>query len=58
LRKLVTERPFGVGKPHARPPRCETRLSPESIRRFLAQSAAEIAQRHAIFDAAVTTSTP
>jgi hypothetical protein len=57
-RRLVTERPFGVGKPHARPPRCGTRESPEDMRRFMAQRAAEVAQRRAIFDAAVATPTP
>jgi len=57
-RMLVTKRPFGVGKPHMRPPRCGTRVSPEDIRRFMAQRAAEVAQRRAIFDAAVATPTP
>ena len=42
-RKLVTERPFDVGKPHIR---------------FMAQRAAEVAQRHALFDAAIATPTP
>jgi hypothetical protein len=49
-RKLVTERSFDVGKPHVRPLRCETRESPEDMRRSMAQ--------HAIFDAAVATPTP
>jgi hypothetical protein len=57
-RKLFTERPFGVGKLHVRPSRCDTRVSPEDIRRSMAQRAAEIAQRRAIFDAAVATPTP
>jgi protocatechuate 3,4-dioxygenase beta subunit len=56
--KLVTKRPFDVGKPHVRPPRCDTRVSPEDIWRFMAQRAAEVAQRRAIFDAAVATPTP
>jgi hypothetical protein len=57
-RRLVTKRPFDVGKPHVRPPRCDTRVPPEDIRRFMAQRAAEIVQRRAIFDAAVATPTP
>jgi hypothetical protein len=57
-RKLITERPFGVGKPHARPPRYDTRVSPEDIRPFMAQRAAEVGQRRAIFDAAVAMPAP
>jgi hypothetical protein len=57
-RKLVTKRPFGVGKPRVRPSRCDTRVSPEDIRRFMAQRAAEVAQRRTIFDAAVATPSP
>jgi hypothetical protein len=57
-RKLVIERPFGVGKPHMRPPRCDTRASPKDTRRFKAQRAAKFAQRRAIFGAAVATPTP
>jgi hypothetical protein len=57
-RKLLTKRPFGVGKPHVRPPRCDTRVPPDHMRRFMAQLAAEVAQRRAIFDAAVATPTP
>ena len=57
-RKLVTERPFDVGKPHVRPPRCDTRVSPADRRRFMAQRAAEVAQRRALFDAAIATPTP
>jgi hypothetical protein len=57
-RRLVTKRPFDVGKPHVRPPRCDTRASPEDIRRFVASCNAEVAQRRAIFDAAVATPTP
>jgi hypothetical protein len=56
--KLLTERPFGVGKPRLRPPRCDTRVSPEDRRRFILQRAAEVAQRRAIFDAAVATPMP
>jgi len=57
-RKLITERPFGVGKPRARPPRCDTRVSLEDIGPFMAQRAAEVTQRRAIFDAAVAIPTP
>jgi hypothetical protein len=57
-RRLVTKRPFGVGKPHVRSPQCDTRVSPDDMRRFMAQRAAEVAQRRAIFDAAVATPTP
>ena len=53
-RKLVTERPVDVGMPHVRPPRCDTRVSPEAKRRFMPLRAAEVAQRRALFDAAVT----
>jgi hypothetical protein len=58
LLKLLTKRPFDVGKPHVWPSRCDTRVSPEDIRRFMAQRAADIAQRRAIFDAAVAAPTP
>ena len=54
----MTERPFDVGKPHVRPPRSDTRVSLEDMRRLMVQRAAEVAQRHAIFDAAVATPTP
>jgi hypothetical protein len=54
----VTERPFGIGKPHVRPPRCDSRVSPKDMRRFMAQHAAEVRQRRAIVDAAVATPTP
>ena len=57
-RRLVTKRPFDVGKPHVRPPRCDTRVSPEDTRRFMAKRAAEVSQRRAIFYAAVATPTP
>ena len=57
-RRHMTERPLGVGKPHARPPRCDTRVSPANRRRFMAQRAAEVAQRRALFDAAIATPTP
>jgi hypothetical protein len=31
-RRLMIKRPFSVGKPHVRPPRCDTRMSPERQR--------------------------
>ena len=57
-RNLVAERPLDVGKPRVRPPRCDTRVSPEDKRRFMTQRAAEVAQRRALFDAAIATPTP
>jgi hypothetical protein len=57
-RKLVTKQHLYVGKPHVRLPRCDTRVPPEDFRRFMAQRAADIAQRRAIFDAAVATPAP
>ena len=32
--KLVTEVPFDIGKPQLRPPRCDTRVTPEEKRSF------------------------
>ena len=57
-RKLMTKRPFDIGKPHVRLPRCDTRVSPEDRRRFMAQHAAEVTQRRALFDASTATPTP
>jgi hypothetical protein len=57
-RMLMTKRPFGAGKPHVRPPRCDTRVSPEDIWWFMVQRAAKVAQRCAIFDTAVATPKP
>jgi hypothetical protein len=57
-RKHLTEQTFGVGKPQVRPPRCGIRVSLEDMRRFMAQRAAEVAQRRSILDAAVATPTP
>jgi hypothetical protein len=34
--KLVTKAPFSTGKPQLRPPRCDTRVTPEEKRSFLA----------------------
>jgi hypothetical protein len=53
----VTKRLFDVDKTHAQSPRCDTRVTPEDKRRFMAQRAAEVAQRRALFDAAVTVPT-
>jgi len=39
--KLVTKAPFNIGKPQLRPPRCDTRVTLEEKRRFLAQRAQE-----------------
>jgi hypothetical protein len=36
--KLVTKVPFDIGKPQLRPPRCDTRVTPEEKRRFLRQA--------------------
>ena len=46
--KLVTKVPFDIGK---RPPRCDTRVTPEEKRRFLARRAQETKQRRALFNA-------
>jgi hypothetical protein len=54
----VTERLFDIGKPHVRPPRCETGVLPEEMRRFMAQRTAEVSQRRAIFDTAVAKPAP
>ena len=49
--KLVTKAPFSIGKPQLRPPRCDTRVTPEEKRRFLARRAQETEQRRALFNA-------
>ena len=46
-RRLV----LGTGKPFVRQPRGNTRVTPEDTRRAVAQRAAEIAERRAVFDA-------
>jgi len=33
--KIVTKVHFDIGKPQLRPPRCDTRVTPEEKRRFL-----------------------
>jgi hypothetical protein len=40
------------------PPQCNTSVLSEGMQWFMAQRAAEVAQRRAIFDAAVATPTP
>jgi hypothetical protein len=57
-RKLVTKPPFAIGKPHVRQPRCDTRVTPEDKQRFMAQRAAETAERRALFDAATAAAAP
>ena len=57
-RKHLTERVFDVCKPRMWPPRCDTSVPPEEIRRFFLQRAAEFAQRCAVFDAVVATPAP
>ena len=42
---------FAIGKPFVRQPRGDTRVTPEDKRRAVAQRAAEIAERRAVFDA-------
>jgi hypothetical protein len=49
--KLVTKVPFNTGKPQLRPPQCDTRVTPEEKRRFLARRAQETEQRRALFNA-------
>ena len=48
--KLVITPPFAIGKPLVRQPRGDTRATPEEKRRAVAQRAAEIAERRAVFD--------
>ena len=43
--------PFAIGKPFVRKPRGDTRKTPEDKHRAVAQRAAEIAERRAVFDA-------
>jgi len=49
--KLVTKAPSSIGKPQLRPPRCDTRVTPEEKRSFLARRAQETEQRRALFNA-------
>jgi len=47
----VTTPPFAIGKPFVRQPGGDTRADPEDKRQAVAQRAAEIATRRAVFDA-------
>jgi len=49
--KLVTKVPFDIDEPQLRPPRCDTRVTLEEKRRFLARRAQETEQRQALFNA-------
>jgi hypothetical protein len=46
----MTTPPFATSKPFVRQPRGDTRVTPEDRRWAVAQRAAEIAERRAIFD--------
>ena len=48
--KLVTKAPLNIGKPQLRPPRCDTRVTPEEKRRFLARRAQETEQWRSLFN--------
>ena len=48
--KPATTPPFAIGKLFVRQPRGDTRVTPEDKRRAVAQRAAGIAERRAIFD--------
>ena len=47
----MTRPSFAIGKPFVRQPRGEARVTPEEMRRAMAQRAAEIAEQQAVFDA-------
>jgi len=49
--KLVTKAPFSIRKPQLRPPRCDTRVTPEKKRGFLARRAQDTEQWRALFNA-------
>jgi len=49
--KLVTKAPFNIGKPQLWPLRCDTRVTPEEKRRFLARRAQETELRRALCNA-------
>ena len=51
LRKCHSTHVNQYGKPFVRQPRGDTRVTPEDKRRAVAQRAAEIAERRAVFDA-------
>ena len=54
----MTKRSFDFGKPHVRPPRCDARVALGDKRRFMAQRAAEVAQRRTLFDYALAVPAP
>ena len=47
----MTAPPFAIGTPFVRQPRGDTRVTPEDRRRAVAQRAAGVAERRAVFDA-------
>ena len=49
--KLVAKEPLGIAKPQLRSPQCDTRVTPEEKRRFLARRAQNTKQRRALFNA-------
>ena len=49
--RFVTTPPFSIGKLFVRQPRGDSRVTPEDRRRAVAQRAAEVAERRAVFDA-------
>ena len=51
--KLITKVPFDFDKPQLRPPRCDTRVTLEETRRFLARRAQETEQRRALINAEI-----
>ena len=50
-RKFLTTPSFAIGRPFVRQPRGDCRVTPEDRRRAVAQRAAEVAERRAVFDA-------
>ena len=47
----MTTPPFAISKPFVRQPLGDIRVTPEDRRRAVAQRAAEVAERRAVFDA-------
>ena len=48
---LAAPLPFDIGKPQLRPPRCDTRVTPEEKRRFLTGRVQETEGKYAPFNA-------